>query len=367
MPLPIEIIYFAIALQAFLFSLLLVPVANRIGHRYGFMDPVNPAKIHSEPKARCGGIAVFFAFVLTLGLDLLIFHAIRGTSLLPPLLTPFAPNIRFVSGKLVAVLAGATLLFFTGLLDDRKNLKPLTKLVLQIISALPLIAVGATARAFINSDFLNAMLTICWVVLLTNAFNFMDNMDGLSAGVACVCSFSFFLISRFGGEYFMMAIFAILFGSIAGFLIFNFPAARLFMGDSGSLFIGYMLAALSTLVTYYHKGVPTQLPVVAPIIVLGVPIFDTVSVLFIRWRSGKPLMKGDQNHFSHRLVALGFSRRDAVLFIYVVTLTVGLSAISLRFLDWEGALFALAQTVLFFLLIYQLERTARKQTMKGSS
>src|SRR5690606_4205172 len=179
-----------------------------------------------------------------------------------------------------------------------------------------------------------------------------DNMNGLSAGVAVVCAFSFYLISRAGGEYFMMAIFAALAGSVAGFLPYNFPRARLFMGDSGSLFLGYMFAALSIMVTYYDAGVPSQLPVVEPPVVPGVPLFDTLSVMWIRWRNHKPIMQGDQNHFSHRLVALGFSRVAAVIFIWVVTLMMGLAAVNLRWLPTAGAIIALAQVILFFLLIY---------------
>src|SRR5690606_26360043 len=170
-----------------------------------------------------------------------------------------------------------------------------------------------------------------------------DNMNGLSAGVAVVCAFSFYLVSRNGGEYFMMAMFAALAGSAAGFLPYNFPRARLFMGDSGSLFLGYMFAALSIMVTYYDAGVPSQLPVVAPLIVLGVPLFDTLSVMWIRWRNGKPLMQGDQNHFSHRLVVLGFSRTAAVVFIWGVTFTMGLAAVNLRWLPMEGAIIVLTQ------------------------
>lgn len=360
MSLHLDIAYFLLALQAFVFGLLLVPVARIFGERFGFVDPVNPAKIHSEPKVRCGGLGIWLAFMLCLLLDVVILLSLRGSNVLPAHLAPYAANIHFVAPKLVAVLAGATLMFATGLIDDRKNLRPLIKLALQIASAFPLIAAGITARAFIGADWINALLTIAWVVLLTNAFNFMDNMNGLSSGVAAVCAFNFFLISRSGDEYFMMAMFALLFGSILGFWRYNFPQAQLFMGDSGSLFIGYMLAALSILVTYYEKGVPTQLPVIAPLIILGVPIFDTASVLYIRWKNKKPFMQGDHNHFSHRLVALGFSRRDAVLFIYLLTLTIGLTGITLKHLDWTGAIIALVQTALFFLIIYFLERTAQK-------
>lgn len=159
----------------------------------------------------------------------------------------------------------------------------------------------------------------------------------------------------------MMAMFAALAGAVAGFLPYNFPRARLFMGDSGSLFIGYMFAALSTMVTYYDAGVPSQLPVITPLVVLGVPLFDTLSVMWIRWRAGKPLMQGDQNHFSHRLVALGFGRAAAVMVIWAVTLLMGLMAVNLRWLPAAGAVITLAQVVLTFLIIFALEMQGKQR------
>lgn len=359
MNLPIDLFYAALGLQALVFSLVLVPLARRFGRRFGFMDAVNPAKIHEIPMVRCGGVGIFLAFFLSLGIDLLLALAFKDSPLVPSAVRPYLANIGSVSPKLLGLAGGATLIFLTGLVDDKKNLRPLTKLFLQIASAFPLIASGITVRFFVPGALAGALLTIAWVVLLTNAFNFMDNMNGLSSGVAAVAALNFYLLSRAGGEFFMMGIFALLVGSILGFVRYNFPRAQLFMGDSGSLFIGYMLAGLSILVTYYRQGVPTQLPVVAPLIVLGVPIFDTASVLYIRWKNGKPLMKGDQNHFSHRLVALGFTRTSAVLFIYLVTFTVGLTAVNLRHLDWAGASLALIQAALFFLIIYFLERTGQ--------
>lgn len=364
---PLDLLFAGIAATSFLLALLFVPLAQRFGQRYGFVDKVDPAKIHKEPKVRCGGLGIYAAFMVGLGICLATVWLLDGTrpSWIPAQLEPYLGNIRFVAPRLLAILAGATLLFLTGLADDRFNLPPVPKLLLQILSAVPLLLAGITIKIFIPGVIIGALLTIAWVVLLTNAFNFMDNMDGLSSGVAAVCTLNFYLISRAGGEYFMMAILALLLGAILGFLRYNFAPARLFMGDSGSLFLGYMLAALSTLVTYYEAGVPTQFPVVAPLVILGVPIFDTASVMLIRWRAGKPLMKGDQNHFSHRLVALGFSRRDAVLFIYLVTFTVGLTAVNLRSLDWMGAVVALLQAVLFFVVIWFLEHVGRRRASNG--
>lgn len=352
-----NLLVFIIALAI---SLALVPVARIFGRRFGFVDAVHPDKIHREPMVRCGGAGIAAAFCLTLlgGLALLHFDAPRA--FLPSPLAEHVPNIPSVLPRLATVMAGALLLFAVGLVDDKRNLRPVIKLSFQILAALTLVAGGITIKMFIPGWLPGAILTVIWVVLLSNAFNLLDNMNGLTSGVSLVCAISFYLVSRAGGEYFMMAMFAALAGSVAGFLPYNFPRARLFMGDSGSLFIGYLFAALSIMVTYYDAGVPTQLPVVAPLIILGVPLFDTLSVMWIRWRAGKPLMQGDQNHFSHRLVALGFSRTRAVMFIWAVTLCVGLAGVNLRYLSGTGAAIALAQAVLFFLLIFWLEMQGKR-------
>lgn len=350
-----------VALSAFAFALLLVPMARRMGIRLGIVDAVHPDKIHHEPMVRCGGAGIVAAFFLTLFCGFAFLHFEAPRTLLPPGLRDHVPNIPAVFSRLAAVLAGGFMLFAVGLIDDKKNLRPVVKLAFQILAGIILVAGGVTVKLFIAGWVPGAIITVLWVVFISNAFNLLDNMNGLSSGVAVVCALSFYLISRAGGEYFMMAMFAALAGSVAGFIPYNFPRARLFMGDSGSLFIGYMFAALSIMVTYYDAGVPSQLPVVAPLVVLGVPLFDTLSVMAIRWRAGKPIMQGDQNHFSHRLVALGFSRTAAVVFIWVVTLTMGLAAVNLRWLPAGGAVIALAQAVLFFLLIFALERQGRRR------
>jgi UDP-GlcNAc:undecaprenyl-phosphate/decaprenyl-phosphate GlcNAc-1-phosphate transferase len=348
-----------LALTAFILGQFFVPLSQRVGRWAGIVDAVNPLKIHSEPKVRCGGLGIYLAFIGTLTLAMAAINMSYFRDSMPAVLRSHLPNVGSVTKQLAAIAGGATFLFLVGLTDDKFNLQPLVKLALQILSAVPLIVAGVTIKSFLPGEWTGALLTVAWVVLVTNSFNFLDNMNGLSSGIACVCAVNLYLVSRFGHEYFMMALIAVFAGAVAGFLRFNFPNARLFMGDSGSLFIGYMIAALSIKVTYYQAGVPTQIPVVAPLVILGVPLFDTASVMFIRWKNGKPLMQGDQNHFSHRLVSLGFTRVRAVMFIWLVTLSVGLSAVNLRYLAWSGAVLALIQVVLFFVIIYFLESVGR--------
>ena len=248
---------------------------------------------------------------------------------------------------------------FLGLVDDRRPLGPWSKLAVMTLAAALLPASGVRIEGFLPSPWMGAALTVVWVVFVMNSLNFLDNMDGLCAGVAAIIVLAFGLISFFAGEWFMAAIYAVLAGALLGFLRHNFSPARLFMGDNGSLFTGYMIGALSVLSTYYERDVPSRLPVLTPLIVLGVPIFDTMTVMWIRLRAGRPLMLGDRNHFSHRLVDLGMSPRRAVTFIYIVTAAVALGAVPLRTVSPAGAVAILAQVSLLFWAIYRLERTAR--------
>jgi UDP-GlcNAc:undecaprenyl-phosphate GlcNAc-1-phosphate transferase len=243
-------------------------------------------------------------------------------------------------------------------------MRPGVKLVCQIAAVLPLVATGTQIVGFLPWTWLGKLLTIFWIVLLMNSFNFLDNMDGLTAGVAAIVAAVLAWISYRAtpSELLMTAMFVTLAGALAGFLIHNFSPASVFMGDSGSLVIGYLLGALTVRATYYQVGEPRmpEIAVLTPLIVLGVPLFDTCSVLWIRWRAGRPLMQGDRNHFSHRLVALGMTERGAVVFIYMVTLCVAIGALLLRRLDLTGALIVTFQTALWFLIIYLIERLGKR-------
>ena len=190
-----------------------------------------------------------------------------------------------------------------------------------------------------------------WVVGITNSFNLLDNMDGLSSGVAVIIALILGVLTIQQGQYFSALVLLTLAGSILGFLFYNFHPSKIFMGDAGSLLIGYTLAALTESSSYVTTKSVSQLPVVVPALVLGVTLFDTFSVMVIRWREKRPLFVGDNSHFSHRLVKLGMSTRQAVIFIYLVTLCVGMSAILIPELNIFGSVIVLVQEGLIFGLI----------------
>jgi UDP-GlcNAc:undecaprenyl-phosphate GlcNAc-1-phosphate transferase len=349
------ILYGAVFIQALVLSLILTPVAGRVGFRLRLVDVPHEKKIHQEAKARSGGLAIFASFMVVILGDLLLLGPVsQRIGLFSADVLRFFSNIPGIVPKLAAILIGGTIVFLVGLIDDRYGLRPYQKLVLQVAATVPLILVNIRIVMFVPSALIGGLLTVLWVVLLTNSFNLLDNMDGLCSGVATIILCVLAFVSYRSGELFMVAIFLALAGSVLGFLRYNFYPARLFMGDGGSLFVGYMIGALTILSTYYHQGIPTGLPVLMPLIILGVPIFDTVTVVLIRLKNRKPILQGDTNHFSHRLVSIGMSQPEAVVFIYLVTLCVALGALALQSLR-------LGQTVLLFVLIFLLERVTRKK------
>ncbi|MBI5155438.1 undecaprenyl/decaprenyl-phosphate alpha-N-acetylglucosaminyl 1-phosphate transferase [Candidatus Poribacteria bacterium] len=357
--------FLALALLAFLQALaagvLLTPLARRLGPRLGMVDTPNlDRKIHSHPIPRSGGLAIFAVFWGSLALDVLLAGwLVPGLEWIPEPIRVLAGNIRLKGGQLGAIAAGAAVIFVLGAADDARGLPARLRLGVQILAVVPLIAGGVVIKVFLPGQ-VGWLLTALWVVLLTNSFNFLDNMNGLTSGISIIVAGVMALLSALSGEYYMLLVFALLAGAATGFWFFNFPKATIFLGDSGSTHLGFLFGALTAVSTYYEQGVPTRLPILMPVIVLGVPLFDTLSVLWIRWRSGKPLMVGDTNHFSHRLVALGMTRTEAVLFIYLVTMCVGLAAVALRPLDWRYGLVQTAVIALVFVLMYLMERVSKR-------
>ena len=203
-------------------------------------------------------------------------------------------------------------------------------------------------------------ITAAWIVGLTNAFNFLDNMDGLCGGVSVIAALSFFLAVH-PDETLVRLLLMVFAGAVGGFLYHNLAPARIYMGDAGAMFSGYLLATVGLLGTFHSDNTESPIAVAAPLFALAVPLFDTISVVFIRWRAGVPIMKGDQRHFSPRLVRLGMSRRQAVEFIFLVAAVIGLGGALLSQLSAYGTGIIIAQTVGVFLLIVLLMNAGKKK------
>jgi len=351
----------AVLLSAFVLSVGLVPLAGRLAWRFSVMDGPGPRKIHADPTPRLGGIAVYVAFTSVvlagyLGVPILSRLPWVATHLAGPL--ALLQEASRVETKLLALLLGATIAFGVGLLDDvlGSRFHVGGKAAGQVLAAVVLVA-GGVRSDILYYDALNVALTLVWVVGITNAFNLLDNMDGLSAGVAFVASGVLLVNAWLLGELFISLVLVALMGSLLGFLVYNWHPASIFLGDSGSLFIGYVLASLTLLQRYVSHASSTYFSVLMPVLVLALPILDTATVVTIRLREGRPIYVGDSRHLSHRLVSLGMRPPLAVFTIYLVTLALGLGAVALPdatpaqsglILLQAGAIVALVLILLFY-------------------
>jgi UDP-GlcNAc:undecaprenyl-phosphate GlcNAc-1-phosphate transferase len=310
-----------ILLTALTGTLLATPVVRRLALRFGVVDTPSARKIHLQPIPLLGGVAIYLGFILAL-VFLGSFESIR---------------------EMIAILVGASLISLMGIWDDRWGLRPLIKLLGQVIAAVVLLLAGIQVGIFpMEWESLNIIITVLWVAGITNALNLLDNMDGLSGGVAAVAAGFFLLLAASSGQYLVSALAAALLGACLGFLRYNLNPASIFMGDAGSLFLGFTLAALGIKLRFpASQHFPQNADLITwmiPILVLGIPIFDTTLVFISRLRRRlNPLTNPGKDHLSHRLVALGMSRREAVLTIYVLAFGLGMVAVLLSTLLRTGA------------------------------
>ncbi len=307
---------FLSAFFAFFLSLLITPVVRCVALKRGWIAHPKKERWHKKPTAMSGGIAIYLAA----GIPILYFSNFQ--SLMPHLV--LGMNQPKLPDLMAAIFIGMSFIFLLGLLDDFLNIKPHTKLVGQILAASLIAFLGFRLHWFVSMTG-DTIVTIFWIVGITNAFNLIDNMDGLCAGVgfiaACYLAMLFHGISA---EGYLLAL--ILAGGIGGFLVYNFNPASIFMGDSGSLLIGF---TLSTLCLFYsgEKADSNLIRYSVPVLLLMVPILDTTMVTIIRLLSGRKASMGGKDHTSHRLVLIGFSEKNAVLFLYGVGAISGFSAL----------------------------------------
>jgi UDP-GlcNAc:undecaprenyl-phosphate GlcNAc-1-phosphate transferase len=306
--------YFLIAFCALLLAIGSTPIMRRLAMRYAVVDAPSGRKIHTAPVPMLGGAAIYVSFVLVL-----IFF-----------------GDRFYINQVVGIFVGATFMSLMGVVDDRWGLGSYIKLVGQLLAAAILVFSGVQVQIF--GGWLDIVLTILWVVGITNAMNLLDNMDGLSGGIAMITAVFFTLLAAMSGQYLVGALAAALAGACAGFLIYNWNPAHIFMGDTGSLFLGFLLAAVAIKLRFPSNSVTVTWMI--PLLVMAVPIFDTTLVFVSRLRRGKnPLTTPGKDHLSHRLARLTGSRREAVLLCYLLAGAIGLLAVFLTQASRPEALF----------------------------
>ena len=226
-------------------------------------------------------------------------------------------------GQLAAIAGGALGMTLLGWLDDKHELRPALKFAGQLLIATLVAAAGIRITLFVPSPLFSYAITILWILTVTNAFNFMDNMNGLSAGLGGIASLLIGLTAARHGQYLVAAIAFLVLGATFGFLPFNFPHASAFLGDAGSHLIGFLMSVLTVLPHFYSDKHPHTLAVLSPLLILAVPLADLVWVVVLRWRMGKPFYLGDTNHLSHQLVRLGLSQAQAVVVIWALAAAMG--------------------------------------------
>lgn len=329
-----------LALGALALTAALVPLVIRLARRTGFLDVPGPRKIHAQPMPYGGGFAVAAGFFAALATSVALDLPHLGAKTL----------LVFTCGSLVMLAMGAV--------DDRRRLSARFKLLVQAIAATGVAAGGERLEIFDAGPWIGGAVTVIWIVAVTNAFNLLDHMDGLSSGVAAIALGAFLVVALQTGQPGMASAVAPLLGACAGFLLWNFPPAKIFLGDAGSLFIGFWLACLTVSFTFYREKYLLYTYGV-PLAVLAVPLFDTASVVLIRLLRRKPIFEGDTNHLAHRLAALGMSRRLAVLTVYALTLAAGTAAALLYHVTATGAVLVFVLLVLIFGIMTLLEAAGR--------
>jgi len=327
---------------SFLLAFLLTKAVRRIANKLEILDHPNDRKIHKKPIPLLGGLAIYVSFVITIFL-----------------------NFSF-SIELKGVIIGGTIILVIGLIDDVKHLPANWKLIGQVIASSTLILFGVKLSFLPNTWWGiggEVLLTIIWIVGITNAVNFFDGMDGLATGLAVVCSLSFFIVAQITGQPYLGYLTIALAGSSLGFLKFNFKPASIFLGDAGSTFLGFTLAGIAIMGGWAEKDPKVALSL--PVLVLSVFIFDMIYITIARIFKGvvrnlkEWIEYTGKDHLHHRLLTLGFSERQTVLLIYLIAACLGIGGINLRTPEGIKIYFEFLQALFIFIIIVVLMISGR--------
>ena len=356
-------------LPACLISCVGTGLMRRLAPRWGLMDQPAARKVHLVPTPLGGGIGIWLGVVVPLAGGLLVAWMIPYLpglrEWLPAEIVPHLDGVKSRSLQVWAILAGGTILSVMGLFDDWKSLPWQPRLAVQFLVACGLVfGAGIHATVFVSAPWVGYLFTVLWILVLINSFNFLDNMDGLSAGIGLIAAGLFgaiMLTATSEPRWLVGGSLLVLAGSLLGFLVHNRPPARIFMGDTGSYFIGLMLACLTVQGTFYEYGHTGTHVILAPLCILAVPLYDICSVLLIRVWQGRSPFQPDKSHFSHRLVEMGLSKPAAVATIHLTTLTTGLAGLLLYHVTGWYAAGLVCGLILCVLAVIAILETAARQ------
>jgi len=314
-------------ITALVAALVLTPLVRRVALRTGFVAVPSVRGVHRQPTPVLGGVAIFGAFVVAVGVGSLLSGSLGA-------------------GRLLGFLGGAALIFVMGVVDDRVDLSWFSKLLGQIVAAVLLLASENSGGIFLLSP-IGLVLALVWLVGLTNALNFLDNMDGLCAGISAVTALTFTGLALLAGETGTAILALAVAGAATGFLRSNFPPATIFLGDGGSLFLGYSLASLGIMTS--PQGA-FSLGLLVPVIAIAFPIFDITFVSVTRYARGQSLAQGGRDHTSHRIARITGGARPTAWILYAICASLGVLALGLQALSFAPATVVAFVGVVFGLL-----------------
>ena len=344
-------------------GIIITPIFRKLALILGFTDKpaVQEHKSHERITPLLGGVAMCTTWGLTLLLGIYS-PSFLSTQFFSPLIIENLSGVFSVQPRLLSIIIGAILITMLGLVDDKFNISAKIKFSGQLaITAFVVYYGDIRISLFFLNPALSYIVTILWILLVINAINFFDNMDGLAVGVATI-AFSFFAIASIIYNHNFIACLTIAgVGTTIGFWFYNHTPATIFMGDSGSHFLGYTLGVSGAITTYYQSNITvTPLSVLIPVFILAIPLFDLFSVVLIRIRIKKPIYIGDNNHISHRFTKMGMSRKNAVFAVHLLSVIVGMSVLPLLWGDELTGIICFVQACLILVLISVLQYTVIK-------
>lgn len=356
-------------------------VVRRYATSWGLIDRPGDHATHSRPIPMGGGLAIWAGVMIPLAIGSVVLavlaHYDKSSADVPLIhlfgskfsefVDPHLPGLARQSAKLWMLLGGATVMMVLGLIDDRRNLDWRLRIVVQTLVACLMVWQGWQISFFVDLPILTTIASVLWIVGLINTFNMLDNMDGLSAGIAAIAAaiLAAVILSApepitHGPQLFVGGFLLVLVGALLGFLWHNRPAARLFMGDAGSYFVGFCIATATMAATFAGEGLPRH-SILAPLCVLAIPLYDTCTVIWIRISTGKSPFAADRNHISHRLVDLGLSRTQAIVVLYAATAACGVGAFMLHRTGGTGAIVILTGIGILLLIVAWIELGIRRR------
>ncbi len=364
----ISTIAIALFASSLVFSSIATLLVRKHSERVGFVAHPKADRYNRKTIALGGGVAIFATMAIFIIAGMLMTRLLisHDFSFIDSEIITAAKGSLSISTSVWVVLACMSALHILGFIDDKKPLGAYTKLAIQFA-----VAIAASWFAdirlelFIENRIITTAMSAFWIVLIMNAFNFLDNMDGLSVGIAVICCSVLLVAAIISSQFFISALSILFIGTLCGFLIFNFPPAKIFMGDSGSLVVGFTVALLTLRTTYFHEGAGTNYyAVFMPLVTMAVPLYDFVSVTAIRISQGKSPFVGDTQHFSHRMKKRGLSDTQTALTLYLATLCTGLGAISLYKASLLEAILIFCQTIMILMIIAILELSNKNDKVR---